>query len=386
MHCLRHGGAQELKKFIVEVLARMGLGAQIRQTDAVYFRYTSKMGNGSNKGDMFMSDELPEDVTVEPDVEVAMKLYCSSADFPPHLRTRNNIKALAGTRLYKSFCCANRNREVEEHNNHISTFVQEHYQEPVITVTAQEDLCKTGQDHASTVLATPKYLANYKDSSVPRHELHLFRGCRISLMRNLMLSRGCATGVPFIVLSVGRHIVECMNISPGPFFGEIEFFFRIKIQVTLPGQFSFTRLQFPMRIAFAGTTHRFQGDSLDKDALLFADARYPPFCHGQTYVLMSRAQRGNQVIMVPESGIEDVRKMPAMAFHELLNWKHAYSQPSEIPDQQSTSWFMPQHMDTPLQSSLYQSHKDAICATADFHDSGQELNSEWDSFQTNASL
>ena len=51
--------------------------------------------------------------------------------------------------------------------------------------------------------------------NIPYHELHLFRGCKIMLMRNILLSRGCANGNQFIVLSCGRHFVEAMNIKPG---------------------------------------------------------------------------------------------------------------------------------------------------------------------------
>ena len=138
-------------------------------------------------------------------------------------------------------------------------------------------------------------------------------------MRNILLSRGCANGVAFIVLSVDRHHVECMNISPGEYFGNIEYFFRVKITITVKKSgFTFTRIQFPLRTSFASTTHKFQGDSLSCNGFLMADARFPPFCHGQTYVLFSRAQRADQIIAVTSE--EYPNAVVGMAFKELINW------------------------------------------------------------------
>ena len=153
------------------------------------------------------------------------------------------------------------------------------------------------------------------------------------LMRNILLSRGCANGNQFIVLSCGRHFVEAMNITPGEFFGQVEFFFRIRITITMKSQFSFTRLQFPLRVSFANTTHKFQGDTLLSKAKLLADVRLPPFCHGQAFVLFTRAQRGNQVIVVNEPC--HPTSVSGMAFHELVHWddQRAIVDPSsDIPD------------------------------------------------------
>ena len=59
------------------------------------------------------------------------------------------------------------------------------------------------------------------------------------LIRNILISRGLANGAQFIVLSVGRHFVETVNVNPGEFFGNIEFFFRIRVC---------TSLEFPLRV------------------------------------------------------------------------------------------------------------------------------------------
>ena len=169
------------------------------------------------------------------------------------------------------------------------------------------------------------------------------------LMRNILLSRGCANGNQFIVLNCGRHFVEAMNITAGEHFGNVEWFFRIRVTITLKSQFSYTRLQFPLRVSFANTTHKFQGDTLPSNAKLLADVRLPPFCHGQAFVLFTRAQRANQVIVVNETSYPTT--ISGMAFHELVHWddEHVTHPPSipefDIPDFEDFSY---QDMDADL--------------------------------------
>ena len=49
--------------------------------------------------------------------------------------------------------------------------------------------------------------------------------------------------------------------------------------------FKLTRKQFPIKLAFAMSVNKSQGQSLDTVGL---DFRTPPFTHGQTYVALSR--------------------------------------------------------------------------------------------------
>jgi PIF1-like helicase len=214
----------------------------MRLTDRVYLDWNVALGKGDispHRNDMFTSSDLPHDVTIQPDISEAMKMYCSAHDFPEHLRTLHCVKRLSKTRLFQSFCCGNRNTEVIEHNNQISVFVQAFYKNSdVFTCIAQEEICKASVDHVSSILATPQTMAADTSHNISYHELHLFRGCKVMLMRNILVSRGFANGNQFIVLNCGRHFVESMNITQGEFFGQVEYLFRIRVKITLKSQFS----------------------------------------------------------------------------------------------------------------------------------------------------
>jgi len=67
--------------------------------------------------------------------------------------------------------------------------------------------------------------------------------------------------------------------------------------VKQPG-ISFSRQQFPFKVAFASTVHKLQGDTIDKAGFLLLECEFPSFCHAQLYVAFTRAQTSKQAIVV----------------------------------------------------------------------------------------
>ena len=244
----------------------------------------------------------------------------STDGLPSTLDTLTDIKTLALSPLYNSFCISNTNVCVDELNDHSASFVGKQYAVPRTHLLAQEEVCKDCED---TMLATPEKMADYDDHSVPVHDLYLFRGARVSLLRNIALSRAMANGSTFIVMEIGRHVIKLMNVTHGDFYGSIEMIFRVRLKVTLKGSFSFSRLQFPLRMAHAGSAHKFQGQTCAHPARVLYDIRTPPFCHGQSYVGLSRAQKSPQVILLslPEFG----RCMPCLIYPQLTHWNSGVS-------------------------------------------------------------
>lgn len=60
------------------------------------------------------------------------------------------------------------------------------------------------------------------------------------------------------------------------------------------------RLQYPIKLAFALTVNKAQGQSLD---VVGIDLRTPVFGHGQLYVGLSRATRADSVaVLIPRDG------------------------------------------------------------------------------------
>ena len=248
-----------------------------------------------------------------------MKSYIQTDGLPPTLNTTQDLKELALSPLYTSFCIASTNANVDDLNNHVVEFIVKRYNAIRTHLLAQEEVCENNED---TMLATAEKMADYDDHSIPVHDLHLFRGARVSLMRNIALSRAMANGSTFIVMEVGRHVIKLMNVTPGDFYGSVEMMFRVRLKVTLKGHFSFTRLQFPLRLAHAGSAHKFQGQTCFHPARVLYDVRTPPFCHGQSYVGLSRAQKSGQVIIL--SLAEHGRCVPCLIYPRLANWNDSH--------------------------------------------------------------
>ncbi len=67
--------------------------------------------------------------------------------------------------------------------------------------------------------------------------------------------------------------------------------------------FQLVRHQFPIRLAFAMTINKAQGQTIPYMGL---DLRNPVFAHGQLYVALSRVQaKKNIIILVKNDHIED---------------------------------------------------------------------------------
>ena len=62
--------------------------------------------------------------------------------------------------------------------------------------------------------------------------------------------------------------------------------------------FSILRQQFPLRLCYAFTVHKVQGQTMNK--VLF-DLTTPVFCHGALYVAMSRVRRYSNIAFIMKS-------------------------------------------------------------------------------------
>lgn len=143
-----------------------------------------------------------------------------------------------------------------------------------------------------------EYLQSLNPASLPPSQLHLRVGAPVILLRNLDPKRGLCNGTRMAVTKLGRRCIQVVILT-GEFSGTTALLPRIPLSSTegdLP--FILSRKQFPIRLSFAITINKAQGQSLD---MVGVDLRNPVFTHGQLYVALSRTTNvDNMMILLPE--------------------------------------------------------------------------------------
>ena len=136
----------------------------------------------------------------------------------------------------------------------------------------------TAADDNAAVQYPTEFLNSLEPSGMPPHNLQLKIGSPIVLLRNLDAPRLC-NGTRLSVKTLMPHVIEA-TIMTGCATGEDVFIPRIPL---LPSDmiFEFKRLQFPVRLAFAMSINKAQGQSLKVAGI---NLETTCFSHGQLYV------------------------------------------------------------------------------------------------------
>ncbi len=139
-------------------------------------------------------------------------------------------------------------------------------------------------------------LNSLEPPGIPPQNLVLNVGSPIMLLRNLDAPRLC-NGTRLCVKSLMPHVIEA-TILTGCSKGDDVFTPRIPmIPSDMP--FEFKRLQFPVRLAFAMSINKAQGQSLKVAGI---SLETPCFSHGQLYVACSRGGTGKNLFVVAPDG------------------------------------------------------------------------------------
>ncbi len=152
-----------------------------------------------------------------------------------------------------------------------------------------------------TALNFPVEFLNTVDiSGFPKHELCLKVGAPVMLLRNLCPAHGLCNGTRLIITALNVNIIQA-KIMAGDHAGNEVMIPRIKLidSPTTKLPFQLQRRQFPIKLAFAMTIHKAQGQSLGHVGLYLPE---PIFSHGQLYVALSRATSHKNVHVMVRDG------------------------------------------------------------------------------------
>ena len=148
-----------------------------------------------------------------------------------------------------------------------------------------------------SVSAQTELLNSRTPSGFPDHNLILKVGAPVMLIRNLQC--GLVNGTRMMIKSMHDKVLEC-EIMVGHRKGEIVFIPRIPLY-DRSNEYPWTmiRVQFPIKVAFAMTIHKGQGQSMHRVGVNVA---MEMFTHGQLYVAVSRATNAAGLKIFIEGG------------------------------------------------------------------------------------
>lgn len=211
------------------------------------------------------------------------------------------------------------------------------------TIDELNDLClsKTqSQQYNFVAVDTATFIRDAVNQEVPEHWI---RGCKSSgmtprllklkiglpiiLLRNLDLRSRLSSGTRLRVMEVRRFLIKCEILTgDASFVGSVVSLPRIELEFK-EEQLGFThrRRQFPVKLAFAITINKAQGQSMERVGL---DLATPIFTHGQLYVTLSRVTDFRNVWVLVEGVIMFFNSycgLQGMGWNELDGWLFSFS-------------------------------------------------------------
>ena len=260
-----------LRSYIWDNIKIIKLQQNMRaQSDIWFSEFLLRIGNGTEES--FANDyvQLPDDILIEYESEESIHMLIDRVF--PDLESKWTSAAYMRERAILS----TRN----EHVDSLNALMIDKFSGKEKVYYSHDSV--DDDSHNNYPL---DFLNSITPNVLPPHELKI-KNCPIILLRNIDPHNGLCNGTRLVVKGFADNAIDC-EIVNGQHAGNRIFIPRIPMSpsedITLP--FKFKQKQFPIRLSFAMTINKAQGQTIPNVGIYLPD---PVFSQGQLYVALSR--------------------------------------------------------------------------------------------------
>lgn len=249
-------GASLQRSYVWSRLEVLQLTENMRlQEGALNTQYAHWLRQLSYRPEYHSSVEIPEPVQIVDSLDTLLDHVFPAAELSGGQDQRDQIKFWAGRAILTV-----RNEHLGEINHAALSAIPGEPRVYQSVNTAAMDT--TGVENDANMLP-PEYLRAIDLPGLPPAQLQLKVGVPVMLLRNLRPRQGLCNGTRLLITALHRHLIEA-RILTGSWAGRRCVIPRVQLSSNDGDlHFTLTRRQFPVRLCFAMTVNKSQGQSLE---------------------------------------------------------------------------------------------------------------------------